>query len=221
MSRITNKKIYAKPIANKNTANDGKNEEMVEVYASLVCNMTTMTQNIIFTIEYSNPLYSTVDTKPIPVRRIEKNSTCLNFFMDMVGDFGVDEVTVIRERTKDVIKNKANMILLNENRSVRDVYLALYEFIEANKELKKITAITNAYVKDGCGYIRTTFMDDFMQLYGRTLGYKRLEILKMLKLHGFLRCSDSRNYDVQVNIDNNRIYFYVIKFQNEFVPKKE
>ncbi len=137
----------------------------------------------------------------------------LDFFLDLDGDFCLDDIVAIKNES---VKNLQDAkIETTQTKSPLDgIHYAFSNYIRKNeKELGK-NPDADIFIRDGYGYLRTDCMDKFVREHPE-LGYKRVEILKRLKIMGVLENSPNRPYDVLISINNSKRRFYKILLADE------
>ncbi len=137
----------------------------------------------------------------------------LDFFLDLDGDFCLDDIVAIKN---EAIKNLKDTKI--ETTQIKSPMARIHDTLSSDirKNAKDLQDHPDAdiFIKDGYGYLRTDCMDKFVREHPE-LGYKRVEILKRLKIMGVLVNSPNRPYDVLVSINNSKRRFYKILLADE------
>ncbi len=137
----------------------------------------------------------------------------LSCFLDLDGDFDFNDILKIKDEAVEGLKD-ANMEPTQNKPSLSEIHDTFSSHIRKNAEELKDNPDADIFIRDGYGYIRTDCMDRFVKEH-QELGYKRVEILKRLKIMGVLVNSPNRPYDILVSINNTKKRFYKILLADE------
>lgn len=145
----------------------------------------------------------------------------LDFFLNLDGDFGRDDIDIIKNALLNMLKkdDKRVMETVQSKYPLSGIYYSLSNYIRENAEEFTDNPEADIFIKDKYGYMRTECMDKFVK-ENSELGYKRVEILKRLKIMGVLKNGANRPYDVQVSIGNVKKRFYKIQLAEENITEE-
>lgn len=197
-----------------------KNAWEYEVYAVLMRDVaSTRISTELYTVSPSGEMS---DIMTVQKQDIITKKNPLDFFLNLDGDFGRDDI--------DVIKNVVFEMLRGDKRSVMQtiqiksplsgIHYSLSDYVRKNAEELTDNPEADIFIKDGYGYMRTECIDAFIK-ENSELGYKRIEILKRLKIMGVLKNGANRPYDIQVSIGGVKKRFYKIQLAEEKVTEEK
>lgn len=139
---------------------------------------------------------------------VKKNA--YDFLFNFSGDFARDDIDRIKNIMRDFISKENCQGTVQVKATMHELYQAVSEYIIENAESLSDSVQPEMFIKDGYGYMRTPCMDNFVK-ENKELGFKRIEILKRLKIMGVLLPSADRPFDVLVSLDNKKLRYYKIK----------
>lgn len=131
---------------------------------------------------------------------------CFDFFYDLDGDFTRDNIDHIKIAVVEMLRNDSAVEDIQGRATIKEIHSSLSDYIREKSAEDSETII---FIKDGYGYMRTPCMEEFIKKY-KELGYKRIEILKRLKIAGVLQNGKDRPYDKLVSIDGEKKHYYKI-----------
>ncbi len=137
----------------------------------------------------------------------------LDFFLDLDGDFCLDDIVAIKN---EAVKNlqDAKIETTQTKSPLAGIQNTLSIYIRNNAKELQDNLDADIFIRDGFGYLRTDCMDKFVREHPE-LGYKRVEILKRLKIMGALENAPNRPYDMLISINNSKRRFYKILLADE------
>lgn len=147
-----------------------------------------------------------------------KEKSFLDFFYDVEGDFGREDIDKIKTVVKDFIKKSVNVEALQNKATIAEIHHAVCSYIRMNAEELEDNSQAEVFIKDNFGYILTSQMDRFVS-ENKELGYKRVDILKRLKILGALQPGNNRPYDALVSVGGEKRRYYKIELTE--IPKEE
>lgn len=150
------------------------------------------------------------DIVTITRKDIFTSKNCFSFFYDLLGDFTRDDIDKIKNTLISMIKDCSKSEVVQDKATLCEIHKGITDYVIKNVEDLEDNSTASIFIKDGYGYMKTECMDDFVKEY-KYLGYKRLEILKRLKIMGALQNGNNRPYDVLVSINGEKYHFYKIK----------
>ena len=146
-----------------------------------------------------------------------------NFSLDFLRDYSVniDKLTIeqIEEKFKSVMQNLDNNILIDGDKAkFSEVYDALVSYIGKYEENTLQSSPRTIYIENGYGFILTNYMDEAISEL-KSYGYKRLELLKALRINNKLDISAGRPYDYGVNFNKKTEHYYKIILEEKVTNK--
>lgn len=158
-----------------------------------------------------NPKEEMSDIITIPRKDIkDAKKKWWNFFYDLEGDFTRDDVDTIKNEILNISNDFQNASLYQNKATMKEIHKAVSDYIVENAEDLEINSCPDVFIKDKVGFMTTSRMDEFV-LNNKSLGFKRLDILKRLKIMGALQPENTRPYDVLVNIGGEKKRYYRIE----------
>lgn len=191
-----------------------------EVYAVLMRDVaSTRISTELYTVSPSGEMS---DIMTVQKQDIMTKKNPLDFFLNLDGDFGRDDIDVIKNVVFDMLRGdkKSVMQTVQIKSPLSGIHYSLSDHIRKNAEELTDNHEADIFIKDGYGYMRTECMDEFVK-ENKELGYKRIEILKRLKIMGVLKNGANRPYDVQVSIGGVKKRFYKIQLAEEKVTEEK
>lgn len=157
-----------------------------------------------------NPQEEMSDIITIPRKDVYTKKNVFDFFYDLDGEFGRDDISTIKNGVIEVLKDESCRVITQAKATTKELHNALCEYIDKNKEELKDNPQADIFIKDGYGFMRTDCINAFLKEY-KELGYsKRVEVLKRLKIMGALVNGTSRPYDISVSIGGEKKHVYKI-----------
>ncbi|MCM1101155.1 MAG: hypothetical protein NC398_07195 [Acetatifactor muris] len=190
-----------------------ENDFEYKVYAvSMRDNATTRISIEIYIV---SPEGEMSDLITIQKKDIYTKKNWADVFRGLEADFSRDDIDSIKMKIMDFIKKRYGTSF--QSRETLDgLHKAVSSYIRKNEKCshpKDKGSVTGIFIKGNYGYIDSYMLDDFVKEH-KHVGYKRLEILKRLKIMGALNSPDGRN-DVLVSIGGEKRRFYKILLAEE------
>lgn len=158
-----------------------------------------------------NPKEEMSDIITIPRKDIkDEKKKWWNFLYDLEGDFTRDDVDTIKSEILKISNDFQNASLYQNKATMKEIHKAVSDYIVENAEDLDINSCPDVFIKDKVGFMTTSMMDEFV-LNNKSLGFKRLDILKRLKIMGALQPENTRPYDVLINIGGEKKRYYRIE----------
>lgn len=158
-----------------------------------------------------NPKEEMSDIITIPRKDIkDEKKKWWNFLYDLEGDFTRDDVDTIKSEILKISNDFQNASLYQNKATMKEIHKAVSDYIVENAEDLDINSCPDVFIKDKVGFMTTSRMDEFV-LNNKSLGFKRLDILKRLKIMGALQPENTRPYDVLINIGGEKKRYYRIE----------
>lgn len=168
-----------------------------------------------------NPQGEMTDIVTIPKKDIYTKKTVFDFFYDMDGGFGRDEISKIANGILEVIKDESSQLVTQKKATMQELHDAVCTFIRNNAEELEDNIHADIFIKDDCGYVKTDYMNVFIK-DNKELGYsKRVDVLKRLKIMGALVTGKNRPYDISVSVGGEKKHFYKVILSDELVDEAE
>ena len=141
----------------------------------------------------------------------------LDFIFDLDGDFDRDDIDKIRYELKSYFHGVGNKDVetIQAKATIQEIQQKISEYIRINAEELEDNISAEVFIRGDYGYILTTKMKEFVNEYKDGLGYKKIEILKRLKVMGVLVTTKDRPYDTLVSVDGVKRRYYKIKLADE------
>lgn len=142
-------------------------------------------------------------------------------FQGLDADFSRDDIDNIKSKLMNFIRQNKN-IDVQSRATPAELYRALSDFIKL-KDGKEYTdtslKVLGTFTKNGYGYIDSHMMEEFVKSH-KDMGYKKLDILKRLKIMGVLECTKNRPYDILISIGGEKRRFYKILLEKESMEEE-
>lgn len=159
---------------------------------------------------------------PQPVTRsrlLQRGISVLTFLYDCGAELKEDDLKIIKNNLLSMFSKPPSVVEQAEKLSEREVIERLKEYIQIkNSEMVsidgKLTIEPEIYIKDKIGYVRTTSFEGFIST-NRDMGWKRLEVLKMLKREGLLETDKDKTYEKKVKYNGIGRNYYAVKLLEE------
>lgn len=138
----------------------------------------------------------------------------LDFIYNFEGGFTRDEIAIIRNKVNELFQENRNAETEQNRCSLNEIHCMISDFIKLHAHELEDNSKAEIFVKDGFGYMRTDKMTGFLK-ENPEIGYKRVEILKRLKIMGVLKNGTQRPYDIQVSVGNEKKRFYKVQLAEQ------
>ena len=188
-----------------------------KVYAVLMGDRSSKRLSVDIFVEYGDGSLSDVVT--IPRKDIFGKKT-FDFLKDMYGSFGEDEIASVKNGVAQIIKDDTMAQTVQSKATMDEIHQSVSSYILENAEELEDNADAPVFIKGDYGYISFEKLEEFVK-DNSLIGYKRLEILKRLKIMGVLKPGKERPYDTMVNIGGNRKRFYKVELAKVCTEEKE
>ncbi len=152
-------------------------------------------------------------------RLIQRGMGVLTFLYDYDAGLQEDDLKIIKKNILSMFLEPSDIVEQAEKLSEREVVERLKEYIQIrNNEGAavdgKITIDPLIFIKNKIGYIRTTSFESFIS-ENKDMGWKRLEVLKMLKREGLLITDKDKVYQKKMKHNGSGKDYYAIKLPEE------
>ena len=152
-------------------------------------------------------------------RLIQRGMGDLTFLYDYDAGLQEDDLKIIKKNILSMFLEPSDIVEQAEKSSEREVVERLKEYIQIrNNEGAavdgKITIDPLIFIKNKIGYIRTTSFESFIS-ENKDMGWKRLEVLKMLKRERLLITDKDKVYQKKMKHNGSGKDYYAIKLPEE------
>lgn len=152
-------------------------------------------------------------------RLIQRGMGVLTFLYDYDAGLQEDDLKIIKKNILSMFLEPSDIVEQAEKLSEREVVERLKEYIQIrNNEGAavdgKITIDPLIFIKNKIGYIRTTSFESFIS-ENKDMGWKRLEVLKMLKRERLLITDKDKVYQKKMKHNGSGKDYYAIKLPEE------
>lgn len=178
-----------------------------KVYAVLMGDKSSKRLSVNIFIEYEDGSMSDIVTIP---RKDSFGKKAFDFLMDMYGGFGKEEVEKVKAAVANIIKDDSLVQIVQSKATMLEIHQSVSKYIFKKAEDLADNPDAEIFIKGEYGYISYVLLEQFVK-ENPEIGYKRLEILKRLKIMGVLKPGKERPYDTMVNINGNRKRFYKVE----------
>ena len=148
------------------------------------------------------------DIKTIAKGKVDKTGS-LDFFLDM-EDFTIDDVLNIKKKLMEILEDKGCIISIQEKRTLQEVHVEISQFIRDNAVEVAPDKENGVFIRNNYGYLTTKYIDKFIKEC-EDLGYKRIDLLKRLKIMGALQNAKNRPYDMMISLYGEKKHYYKIE----------
>ena len=160
------------------------------------------------------------DITTITRKDIYTKKNCFDFFYEM-EDFGRDDIDKIKNKVLDVLKDTGYRTVIQEKATWTEIHTDISKFIYLNADDVEEGKANDIFINGKYGYLTTSAMKVFIKL-NEGLGYKRLDLLKRLKIMGALQSGKDRPYDTLVSLYGTKKRYYKIELaENVFDVAEE
>lgn len=142
-------------------------------------------------------------------------------FWGLEADLSRNDIDTIKEKIADIIKRNPSTYFQSRE-TLKDMYKIFSAYIRENKDCsyeKEGEILTGIFIRNDYGYIDSQMLDVFVREY-KHIGYKRIDIIKRLKIMGVLEGAGGRN-DVLVSVNGKKRRYYKILLTDEFEADEE
>ena len=190
-----------------------ENDFEYKVYAvSMRDNATTRISLEIYIV---SPEDEISDLITIQKRDVATKKNWADVFWGLEAGFDRRDIDSIKLKIMGFLKQGHNACFQSKE-TIKGLHRIISAYIRENENCsyqKDSKTITGILIKNGYGYIDSYMLDTFAKEH-KHVGYKRLEIIKRLKIMGVLVSSNNRN-DVLVSIKGEKKRFYKILLSEE------
>lgn len=179
-----------------------------EVYASAMRDMNSTRVSLAMYVV--SPQGEMSDIFTVSKKDIYTKKTSFDFFYDIEGDFGRDDISKIAVEVLEVVKDEKGRVITQDRATMSELHSAVCDYIRENAEDLEDNESADIFIRENYGYMRTEYMDLFVK-GNKQLGYsKRIDVLKRLKIMGALINGNNRPYDILVSVGGAKKHFYKV-----------
>lgn len=146
----------------------------------------------------------------LPKKDVIRKKNCFDFLIGLEGDFTRDDIDSIRNKVGNLLSGGSDMVDIQSKATMRELHQAISDYIRENEEQLKDNPDADCFIKEGYGYMNTGKMKEFLE-ENKELNFKRVDVLRSLKIMGVLKPSKKRTYDVAVRVSDRPRWFYKIE----------
>ena len=177
-----------------------------KVYAMVTSEKSNKRVAVDFYVVFNDGTMSDITT--IGKRKVDKSGS-LDFFLDM-EDFTMDDVLKIKKEVAKIVDDKNCIISIQEKRTLEEVHVEISQFIRDNAVEVAPDKENGVFIRNNYGYITSKYIDKFIKEC-EDLGYKRIDLLKRLKIMGALQNAKNRPYDMMISLYGEKKHYYKIE----------
>ena len=177
-----------------------------KVYAMVTSEKSNKRVAVDFYVVFNDGTMS--DIKTIAKGKVSKAGS-LDFFLDM-EDFTIDDVLNIKKKLMEILEDKGCIISIQEKRTLQEVHVEISQFIRDNAVDVEDGKENGVFIRNNYGYITSKYIDKFIKEC-EDLGYKRIDLLKRLKIMGALQNAKNRPYDMMISLYGEKKHYYKIE----------
>lgn len=140
--------------------------------------------------------------------------SALKFLLDMEGDFSFNDVKSVKENIR---AQQYNVIDIEEKLPIEEIHLEISRYIKDNAEKLIENAESDIFIQNDYGYVQVNRFEADLKTNEvlKAMGYKKLDILKRLKILGALQTGKNRPYDYTIRVDGQLKRYYKILLADE------
>lgn len=150
------------------------------------------------------------DIVTITRKDVYTKKNAFDFLFDFGCGFCRDDIDAIKLAVVQMLSKDDSVESTQNRATLAELHQAVTEYIRSESEELEDNPCAEVFIKGEFGYLLTTKMDEFI-LENKRLGYKRLEVLKRLKIMGVLKNGKERPYDILVSVGGEKRRFYKIQ----------
>lgn len=191
-----------------------ENDYQYKLYA--VTMRDNATTRISFELYIVSPEGEISDLITLQKKDVFTKKNWANVFYGLEADFRRDDIDSIKMKFIDLMENSCYDTSFQSKETLSGLHQLISTYIREHENCSHEigdTTVTGILIKGNYGYIDSYMLDDFTKEH-KHIGYKRLEILKRLKIMGALECTNGRN-DVLVSIGGTKRRFYKVLLAEE------
>lgn len=185
------------------------------VYAVVLSDKSSKKLSVNIYVLYKDGTMSEIIT--IPRKDIYTKKNCFDFFLDMEGDFGRDDIDKIKMGVIGVLKEDNCRESVQARATIEELHQSISDYIRQAAKPLSDKGENEIFIRDNYGFMKTESLKIYEINY-KGLGYKHFEILRNLKIMGALQPANNRSYDTLVSINGKKKRYYKIELAE---PREE
>lgn len=173
-----------------------------------------------FQIYVEAPEGTMSDITTIKLSDFNSKAKALNFLYDMEGGFTYTDI----EKIKGNIKiSDYKVIDIEEKLPIERIHSEVSRYIRKNSEEIDDNIESEVFIENDYGYVQVNRFEEDLKKDEilQSIGYKKLEILKRLKILGALEPGKNRPYDYSIRINGDLKRYYRILLDEEMNIEEE
>ncbi|OIZ62713.1 hypothetical protein BLA28_20170 [Eisenbergiella tayi] len=172
------------------------------------------TKKMSFQLYVEAPNGTMSDITTIKLSDFNSKPKVLDFLYDMEGGFTFNDIASIKG---NIHINDYKVIDIEEKLPVERIHSEVSKYIRKNGEELIDNIESEVFIRDGYGYIQVNRFEADLKTDEtlKAIGYKKLEILKRLKILGALEPGKNRPYDYSIRINGELKRYYKILLTSE------
>lgn len=178
------------------------------------------TKKMSFQIYVEAPEGTMSDITTIKLSDFNSKAKALNFLYDMEGGFTYTDI----EKIKGNIKiSDYKVIDIEEKLPIERIHSEVSRYIRKNSEEIDDNIESEVFIENDYGYVQVNRFEEDLKKDEilQSIGYKKLEILKRLKILGALEPGKNRPYDYSIRINGDLKRYYRILLDEEMNIEEE
>lgn len=136
-----------------------------------------------------------------------KKNAC-EVLLDLEAGFTLDEMLIVHNEILKLF-GMGQLAEFPSRQTLDEMLDVIREQIKKISESSDNPLFRDVFIEDNTGYIKTTVFDNFCRQC-EDLDFKRMEVLKRLKIMGALKPGKGRAYDNSKKVNGNVFKFYCI-----------
>lgn len=137
----------------------------------------------------------------------------MDFLLDYAGDFTRDDIDKISVKVKELFAGN-DITEIQGKQTLNEMLCTIRNQIRKISKDSDNSLFQDVFIENNAGYIKTKAFSDFCRQC-EDLDFKRLEVLKRLKIMGALKPGVNRTYDTSKKIKGNVCKVYCISLEEE------
>ena len=171
------------------------------VYAVVMSDRSSKKLSVNIYVLYADGTMSDIIT--IPRKDIYTKKNCFDFFLDMEGDFGRDEIDRIKMGVIGVLNKEDCRESVQARATIEELHQSISDYIRQAAKPLSDEGENEIFIKGNFGFMKTENLKMYEMNY-KGLGYKHFEILRNLKIMGALQPAKDRSYDTLVSVNGKK-----------------
>lgn len=172
------------------------------------------TKKMSFQIYVEAPEGTMSDITTIKLSDFNSKAKALNFLYDMEGGFTYTDIEKIKG---NINISDYKVIDIEEKLPIERIHSEVSRYIRKNSEEIVDNIESEVFIKNDYGYVQVNRFEEDLKKDEilQSIGYKKLEILKRLKILGALNPGKNRPYDYTLRVGGQLERYYKILLADE------